>query len=81
MPSVLGAERTADEPALVVDVDLGQVAGIIDRLDLFTDEGGERRLDIAPAHQADAVAQHLAGLGHMHEQHIELFEAVRHGGE
>ena len=38
MPSVLGAERTADEPALVVDVDLGQVAGVIDRLDLLAFE-------------------------------------------
>ena len=81
MPSVLGAERTADEPALVVDVDLGQVAGVIDRLDLLADEGRERGFDIAPAHQTDAVAQHFTGLGHVHEQHVELFKAVGHCGQ
>jgi len=32
----------------VVDVDLGQVAGVIDRLDLLADEGRERGFDIAP---------------------------------
>ena len=73
------AERTADEPAFVVDVDLDQVARVVERLDLFADEGRERGLDVAPAHQANAVAEDLAGFGHMNEQHVELFEAVRHG--
>ena len=73
------AERTADELAFVVDVDLGRVARVIERLDLLADEGRERGLDVAPAHQANAVAEDLAGLGYMNEQHVELFEAVRHG--
>lgn len=57
------AERTADEPALVVDVDLGQIARVVERLDLFADEGRKRGFDVAPAHQANAVAEDLAGLG------------------
>ena len=78
---MLGTERAADEPALMINMDLGQIARIVDRLDLFTDEGGEHGFDVTPAHQADAVAQHLARLGHVDEQHVELFKAVGHGGQ
>lgn len=75
---MLGAEGTADEPALVVNMHLGEVAGIVEHRDLLADEGCQGRLDVAAAQQADTVAQYLARLGDMYQQHVELVEAVGH---
>lgn len=75
---MLGAEGAADEPAFVVDVHLGKIARIVKHRDAFADERSQGRLDVAAAQQTDAVAQNLARLWDMHQQHVELIEAVGH---
>lgn len=62
----------------MVDPNLGQIARIVQSFDLLADESSESRLDVAAAHQPDAIAQHFARLGDVHEQQVELLEAVGH---
>ena len=61
---VLWAERATHERALVVDMDLGQIARVVEDVDLLSHKGGQCRLDVAPSAEADAIPPHLAGAGH-----------------
>jgi hypothetical protein len=57
---MFGAQGATHERTLVVDMDLGQVARIVENDDLFTDEGRKRWLDIASPHETDTVTSDFA---------------------
>ena len=53
-------QGTTYERALMVDMNLGEVARIVENVDLFTDKGSKGWLDVAPSHKADAVTPDFA---------------------
>lgn len=74
---MLGAQAATHECALMVDLNLCQIARIVEDVDLFTDEGRQGRFDIVPPHEADAVTCDLPWFWHAQEQHIQDVTAFR----
>jgi len=70
----------ADEGVVVVDPDLGDVAGVVADCDGVSDEGCKSRGEVALAMEMDAVALYDPVVRSGEKEPVELLEAVGHSG-
>jgi hypothetical protein len=70
-------DRCTHEGVVVVDSDLGQIAGVVADGDRASDERGERGREVALTLEVDPVALDGAVLGNSQKQPVELLETLR----
>ena len=81
LSGVLLTDRTAQEMVLMKHAHFTQVARIVANRHRLPDIGGERGIEIPNSLEVDAVAAHDARPGDLHQQQIEILQALGHAGE
>ena len=77
----LSADRTAQKSVFVEDAYFRHVPWIDSQGYGLADVCGKRCRDVAEILEVNAVNSHLARLGHLNQQQVELLQRIRHSGQ
>jgi len=69
-----GIDRSTQEAVAKLDLQFGQVAGVVPNGDVFPDVRRKGQVDVPKTLKTNAVLMDTSGLGHREEQQVELLE-------